>query len=468
MREAVLIAITGVVLSACGGDGSGPDGGGNPTAIAIVSGDGQTGKVAVALAQPISVRATGSGGRPVSGVAVVFAVTLGGGSVSSASVLTGADGTAQTVWTLGRSVAEQQRVQARIGTGATSLNVNFTATPTAGDPASATVAGGNSQTRQPGAALADSLAASVSDAHGNAVTGVTVTWSVTAGGGSVSPTTSTTNASGIARALLTLGPNPGQNTVQAAVAGTQGVSFTAQAVAPPVITSVSPDPVVAGSLATITGTNFSATAQDNTVTFNGSPAQIQQASATQLTVIVPCEPSGTVNITVSRAGVSAQKSHPLSVPNPIALQVGQSSFLPTGAVCRELTGGGRYVIAVGNTATGSSTTSFRLRGATTPPGPPPANITIASAPRPTFRGNAAQMQELKRRAAHQRVLDKNIDLMRRLGPPPRVSASAPSGIAAQLSSQQIAKGDTLQLKIPDLLGNLCTTEATVRARVVHA
>jgi hypothetical protein len=469
IREVVLVAITGIVLSACGGDGSGPDDGGDPTAIAIASGDGQTARVATALAQPIIVRVTGNGARPVSGVAVAFQVTIGGGSVSSASVLTGADGTAQTVWTLGRSVAEQHRLQARVGTGATSLTANFTATATPGDAASVTVASGNSQTRPPGSALSDSLAALVNDAYGNAVPGVTVTWSVTGGGGTVSPSTSTSNASGIARTLLTLGPNPGQNTVQAAVAGTSGVSFSAQAVAAPTITSVTPDPLVPGAAATITGTNFSATAGDNTVTFNSTVAQIQTASTTQLTVIVPCETSGTVNITVSRGGVSAQKSHPMNVPNPIALQVGQSSLLPAGAVCREVTGGGRYVIAVGNTSTGSSTTSFRLRGASAPSGPSTANITTASAQRPTFRSSVAQMQELKGRAAHQRVLEKNIDLIRRLGPPPRVSAAAaPSGIAAQLSGQQIAVGDTLQLKIPDLMGNLCTTKETVRARVVHA
>src|SRR4051794_16896605 len=42
-----------------------------------------------------------------------------------------------------------------------------------------------------------------------------------------------------------------------------------------------------GDILTITGSNFSATALNNTVTINGVAATVQSATATQLKVIVP-------------------------------------------------------------------------------------------------------------------------------------------------------------------------------------
>jgi alpha-tubulin suppressor-like RCC1 family protein len=94
-----------------------------PRALGIVSGNTQTGAPGAALAQPLRVRVTRvSDGSPVAGETVGFA-PAGGGSVSAATVVTGADGTAQTTWTLGSSGA--QTVSATL-TGAPS--VTFSAT----------------------------------------------------------------------------------------------------------------------------------------------------------------------------------------------------------------------------------------------------------------------------------------------------------------------------------------------------
>ncbi|WP_205504367.1 DUF7619 domain-containing protein [Rufibacter psychrotolerans] len=56
---------------------------------------------------------------------------------------------------------------------------------------------------------------------------------------------------------------------------------------PPTIASVSPAEAVPGTLVTLTGTHFSPVAQQDTVTFNGVPAQVVEAAATRLRVRVP-------------------------------------------------------------------------------------------------------------------------------------------------------------------------------------
>jgi hypothetical protein len=71
----------------------------------------------------------------------------------------------------------------------------------------------------------------VRDAGGNAVPGVAVAWVVGTGGGSVTPTTSVTDANGRASAAWTLGSSPGANTVSAVVSGIGVVGFSATATA---------------------------------------------------------------------------------------------------------------------------------------------------------------------------------------------------------------------------------------------
>jgi plastocyanin len=59
--------------------------------------------------------------------------------------------------------------------------------------------------------------------------GVTVTWSVPVGQGSVSATSTTTGADGVASVTRTLGPTAGTQTAQASTAGAPAVSFSATA-----------------------------------------------------------------------------------------------------------------------------------------------------------------------------------------------------------------------------------------------
>jgi plastocyanin len=70
---------------------------------------------------------------------------------------------------------------------------------------------------------------------------VTVTWTVTSGGGSVSPATTITGGSGIAQTTWTLGPSAGAQSVQASATGVSGspVTFTATALVPTASATVS-------------------------------------------------------------------------------------------------------------------------------------------------------------------------------------------------------------------------------------
>ncbi|MGJ5673033.1 MAG: N,N-dimethylformamidase beta subunit family domain-containing protein [Nostochopsis sp.] len=93
---------------------------------------------------------------------------------------------------------------------------------------------GDNQTGATGATLPNPLVVEVKDDAGNPQSGVTVNFAVTAGGGSVSPTSAQTNASGQASTTLTLGTASGAtsavtNTVSATATDIGSVTFTATA-----------------------------------------------------------------------------------------------------------------------------------------------------------------------------------------------------------------------------------------------
>jgi hypothetical protein len=201
---------------------------GSPASLTIVSGNTQTGMAGSALPEPLVVLLADSYGNPVAGATVNFTVASGGGSLSTASAQTGADGRAQAIWTLG-SLGANNAVHASSGTLAVAT---FTATGTAGAPALLVIVSGNNQTGVAGTTLPMALAVKVTDQNGNPVAGAALDFSATAGGGSVSPTSATTGTAGLAEAFLTLGSAPGANTVQASSGALAPVTFSATGAAP--------------------------------------------------------------------------------------------------------------------------------------------------------------------------------------------------------------------------------------------
>lgn len=87
------------------------------------------------------------------------------------------------------------------------------------EPAAIAVVSGDAQSAKTQEAVAQPFVVVVTDADGAVVSGATVAWSVANGPGSVSPTSSTTNAQGQASATFTGGTTLGTSTVRASVSG---------------------------------------------------------------------------------------------------------------------------------------------------------------------------------------------------------------------------------------------------------
>ncbi len=95
---------------------------------------------------------------------------------------------------------------------------------------------GDTQQGNTGATLTQPFVVEVQDASSVAFAGVPVTFAVTAGGGTLSATNTTTDVNGRAESTLTLGNTAGTNTVSVSVTGiTQTITFTATATAPVVV-----------------------------------------------------------------------------------------------------------------------------------------------------------------------------------------------------------------------------------------
>jgi plastocyanin len=101
-------------------------------------------------------------------------------------------------------------------------------------PAAIAVGTGSNQTGEAGTELPEQFAALVTNSQGSVLSGVTVNWTVEAGGGSLDAATSATNAQGLAFNTYTLGADAGANRVRAAIQGTNlSTTFTATATEPP-------------------------------------------------------------------------------------------------------------------------------------------------------------------------------------------------------------------------------------------
>ena len=210
-----------------------------PHSLTKVSGDSQEGPASTQLNAPFVVSVLDQAGSPLAGATVTFSVTAGEGmlssttdanpctiesSTSSTTATTDANGRAATRLTLGSDA----------GTNTVSATVEglepVTFTATAAEqamPHSLAKVCGEDQEGTAGILLAEPFVVSVLDEDSAAMAGVVVSFSVTAGGGTLSSATATTDANGRAATRLTLGSDAGTNTVSATVEGLESVTFTA-------------------------------------------------------------------------------------------------------------------------------------------------------------------------------------------------------------------------------------------------
>ena len=198
-----------------------------PTIPQIISGDNQNDTVGVALAQPFVVEVRDENGEVFEGVPVVFTVTAGGGTVQPEIATTDADGLAQSTLTLG-SDPGTNTVEGGIEGIAQTVVFSAEATPPPPAPTVLSVISGDNQSGLTGEALVNPFVVEVRDQYDDPMEGVTVTFAVLAGDGSLSSEMGLTDANGQAESTLTFGSDPGGYTVEVSVEGVaETVTFNA-------------------------------------------------------------------------------------------------------------------------------------------------------------------------------------------------------------------------------------------------
>jgi hypothetical protein len=100
-----------------------------PPQIEVVQGNGQRAAPGSPLADPLVVRLMEEGGSGISGRAVAWVVSAGGGTIDPASDTTDAEGFASAEWTLGQSAGQNRASAEVLGAGV----VAFTAVGTDDD-----------------------------------------------------------------------------------------------------------------------------------------------------------------------------------------------------------------------------------------------------------------------------------------------------------------------------------------------
>lgn len=188
-----------------------------PSALAVVSGDGQNGRRARPLSQPLTVRVTDTGGTPVANVSVKFVPAEASGQVSRPTAVTDVAGQATTIWTLG-DVFGTQTVVASINGGASAVLTATALRPEAFVDSIAVVSG-DEQTARVATALREAIVLRVLDTQGLPVDGASILFDLPEGHGRVSPDSVTSDSTGEAATIWTLGDTAGIQTLTAAVVG---------------------------------------------------------------------------------------------------------------------------------------------------------------------------------------------------------------------------------------------------------
>jgi hypothetical protein len=194
--------------------------------VAATSGTPQSAAINTSFPAPLVVTVTNASGNRVNGVTVTFTPPSTGASGSFASgantATTNASGVATSaIFTANGTPGSYTVTASVVGiTGAAS----FSLTNTASSPASITATSGTPQSTNDDTAFGAPLVAKVIDASGNALTGVTVTFTAPSTGASGSfaggVNTATTNASGVATSgTFTANGTLGSYTVKASVSG---------------------------------------------------------------------------------------------------------------------------------------------------------------------------------------------------------------------------------------------------------
>lgn len=203
--------------------------------LSLIEGDAQTAVVVTALdgtagtTKP-KVRVLDSAGAAVAGATILWTSSEGPveGLVAPVETRTDASGYSSVTWRLASIVGSNALTATLLVTGRT---VSFSATGTVAAASIIEAAVAVDQAGTASAPVTTPPAVRVTDAYGNVVSGVAITWAIVLGGGAVVGG-GTTSALGIATLTSwTLGGSAGANSCTATAAGLTGspVTFTASA-----------------------------------------------------------------------------------------------------------------------------------------------------------------------------------------------------------------------------------------------
>ncbi|HKN64780.1 MAG TPA: Ig-like domain-containing protein [Gemmatimonadaceae bacterium] len=205
VRAAASLALLslGAALGACGDKKLGPS---VPASVNIVSGDSQTVLAGNHASIPLVAAIVNSDGAPLPNVTVRWSVTTGGGSLETVVATTDANGRASTIY----------RSPALVGTATVTASAGqegrpFTVLIVADTTGSLFAYGGDGAAALVGVPL--TLTARATDRFGNPISGVDVTWSSSSG--QLQATSSTTDSTGKASNVITVGPDTGSVSITA-------------------------------------------------------------------------------------------------------------------------------------------------------------------------------------------------------------------------------------------------------------
>ena len=250
-------------------------------------------------------------------------------------------------------------------------------------------------------------------------------------------------------------------------AGTAASPTASSATTAPCLSAVNPNPMVPGAAATLTGLNLGTSP---TVTIAGKTVTVGTASASQITVTVPCVASGSVPVQAMVGGTPTNVvSGPLQVRTH-TLAVGQFAVLANGgeAECNEIASSGgaaRYVMAVysATTSTSSNSPFVVSSGADAPP--PAAALRSAELAPSLF--SAAARAEQRQEEAHEQLMEANRleyeRLSARFAGHPRMRANSSAAVMAPPVEPPL----TRKIRIPRIDGgNFCRNYTEVNANRV--
>jgi PKD repeat protein len=180
------------------------------------------------LTDPVVVEVTDSRGRPVEGASVTFELISAGpgAEIVPGPATTDANGRADTRMVLGTRVGLQTgQARVMVEEGAPAPEASFSAMALSENANGIAAVAGDDQTGRAGSILGARLVVEVTDAFGNPIPNVPISWTAE-GGGSVSEAVVNTDTQGRASVERTLGPAAGRQTTLASSEGLAGSPVT--------------------------------------------------------------------------------------------------------------------------------------------------------------------------------------------------------------------------------------------------